>query len=240
MSLLFIGRMTVADWIALLEHEAKTRWDNGKLLLLSQIPPVLRENGIDVHETLAGRPLLTALKLEGAGHIALVQHPIHSAVWAALPKNVADANDARTIFPLPTTPNIAVFTEDTQKFQPWFWAAFVKVLEPGRRRWLLANSFVDHEAAAPQLAENAYEVTRADIVNPGPSMPVDRVAVLKSIEAWAVRNRLELSRFELSHGNHRSQEIARAKIHLPFDSLDSDDLKRIVVPLDIVMKLLRR
>ena len=231
----------MSSWIEILEAEAQAKWDSGKPLLGSQIPPILQSHGVDLSKALAGRPLLTALRFDAAETLGLVQHPLHAAVWAIVPRSVADSTDPQSIFSVKkaaVTPEVKP-PQNIQKFKPWFWSAFVKLLEPGKRRWLFDGRFIDIEVTEPKPSQSAIEILATDIANPGAGVRADPMAVLNAIKTWASRHDLSIVQYEASdddiYGVLRTQ-----RTHLAFESLEIDDLKRIVIPLDIVMKLLRK
>jgi hypothetical protein len=203
--------------------EAQTRWNNQrKLLLLSQIPSFLRSQGVEIDQVLAGRPLMLALRYDGADRLALVQNPFHSAVWAALPKAIADAADPQNLFTRKIEAPISSENNSPSRvrFKPWFWAAFIKALEPDHKRWLTPDHFVDQpHAEVPPDIPNILMITN-------------------TIEKWAKSNGIELSPFELRDSESSGRESK--KTSLSFESLDQDDLRRIVIPLDIVFKLLKK
>jgi len=245
MASVIAGRTGLEDWISIVLREATSRWTNGRLLLLSQIPAVLRGNGIEPSEIQGGRPLLTALKVDstevdGSRRLQCVQNPENSAVWAAVPPDVAAANDPQTIF-AGQSPVRTVLQSPTsvRLFKPWFWAAFVKNIENGMRRWILRNQYLDTMQDA-RLSTGIAEVLVADVINPGQDIPVDRGAVLRSIENWAKRNSIDLAQFEAPAPVPHKRDAAARIEPLDFESLDAEDLKRITIPLDIVFKLLRR
>jgi hypothetical protein len=233
-------RDSLADWISTLEMEAQTRWNNQrKLLLLSQIPSFLRSQGVEIDQVLAGRPLMLALRYDGADRLALVQNPFHSAVWAALPKAIADAADPQNLFTRKIEAPISSENNSPSRvrFKPWFWAAFIKALEPDHKRWLTPDHFVDQPHAEVPPA-NAILLDTEYIANLNPEDIPNILMITNTIEKWAKSNGIELSPFELRDSESSGRESK--KTSLSFESLDQDDLRRIVIPLDIVFKLLKK
>lgn len=240
-----IGGRKLSDWIDTLAREARRLWEDGKrLLLLSQVPTYLASQKIDVVAARNGRPLRTAVEADADGRVKLFERPGHSAVHAVLPKDLAEKLNAETIFerssaakPLPLSPAGAT------SFKPWFWAAFIKSLPPGKRRWITSERFLDlGKDESPQAG--AREVLPDDIQYPGPGVTADRDIVLAAIHKWAVRNEVDRREFEASAATAHApapatKMIARAASS-PFDLLEPEDLRRIYIPLDIVMKLIRR
>jgi hypothetical protein len=226
--------LNVGDYGRILGEEARARWDRGGLLLVSQIPALLREHSIDQGDVQQGRPLLRALKADCAHQLSFFQRPDNSAVWAALPIDIGSRLQAADVFKTHETKSPSPSNAVPFRFRPWFWAAFVKSLDSGKRRWLSDDSYSDTDAERdpPSFAR---EVTSDDIKTPGAGRSVDKELVLASIEAWARRNQVDLKRFEISSPTEGRKSPTR---RLAFENLDLSDLKRIKVPLDIVMKLL--
>lgn len=116
------------------------------------------------------------------------------------------------------------------------WAAFVKPLDSGKRRWLSDDCYLDYdEERAPP--PSAKELKVDDIIYPGPGRIVDKLAVLASIGACASRQQVELKRFEIP-SSHRTRQVPVRRLN--FEDLDVADLKRIKIPLDIVLRLMVR
>jgi hypothetical protein len=226
----------VDDYGQILSEEARARWNSGRLLLLSQIPAFLREHGVEAAELQGGRPLLTALRSDCADQLSFFQKPENSAVWATLPADLGGRLQASDVFRVSETTTPSPSNSIPFRFMPWFWAAFVKPLDSGKRRWLSDDRYSDYdEDRGPP--PSAKEIKAEDIKNPGPGRPVEKQVVHASIEAWANRYGVELSRFEISSSNE-SRRVHVPTRRLAFETLDAADLKRIKIPLDIVLKLI--
>jgi hypothetical protein len=219
----------LADWIATLETEAQRRWDAGRnLLLVSQVPSVLTQAGIDVLEVRAGRPLLTVLQAEARDSLCCVQHPVHTAVWAALPKKVASTIDTQTVFDKPKSPKYAVeHIPGTTKYQPWFWAAFVKDLDPAKRRWLSRGNFRDEEANI-EPTDGSIEILKSDVSFPGLGLPPDEAAVRETMAKWASKNSINLELFEVLNTAKEATSTRKHIVSLGLESLGSEDFSRIL------------
>ena len=205
-------------------------------MLLSQIPALLRENSIDPRDVQQGRPLLNALRADCAHQLSFFQHPDNSAVWATLPIDIGSHLQTAEVFKARETKSPSTSNAVPFRFMPWFWAAFVKSLDNGKRRWLSDDSYSDEDADRDP-APFAREVTSDYIRNPGVGRPVDKQIVLASIEAWASKNSIDLKRFEIQAPTEGRKALTK---RLAFETLDVSDLKRIKIPLDIAMKLLSR
>ena len=134
--------MTV--WVDVLAKEAESRWMGGKPLYLAQIPPLLREKSIDINDVLAGRSLRAAIVADASDRLRLVADPDHSLAWAVIPSSAPEDIHLRAIFSRVPSQRIGAEASSQQlKYKRWFWAAFIKSLEPGWKRWLLPGGFID-------------------------------------------------------------------------------------------------
>jgi hypothetical protein len=140
-----------------------------------------------------------------------------------------------------------------RSYLPDFWRAFHVPIE-GRRFVVFPASndgrpqIVDLPAGAPP-EEKHYEITQADVTSSVGMLP-DRVkATAQRIQNWLDRNELQADPFlsvaTTKPGSLRSLTKRSAepftqdhRIAHAFSKLDSSDLARISVPLDIVLKLL--
>ena len=227
-------------WVDTLAKVAESRWIDKKPLYLAEVPSLLREKSIDISDVRAGRSLRSAIATDATDRLRLVAHPDHSLVWAVIPSSAPENIDLRAIFSrVPSQRIDAEAPSQPLQYKRWFWAAFIKSLAPGMKRWILSDQFIDR----PEFDyghSDALEVTVQDIIQHEAGAPTDSAAVWGSIRAWATRTGTNLAEFEVRLTEQPARKVTYHKPSLAFESLDEDDLKRILVPLDIIMKLLRR
>jgi hypothetical protein len=123
------------------------------------------------------------------------------------------------------------------RYKKWFWAAFIKPLESGQRRFILADRWIDIPESGVAPAD-ALPIQRDEIVESQPGTSLDYDIVHKAIDLWASCTSADLKHFHLSSGS-----VARPAAHAAslsqLASLDVEDMKRIMVPLDVVLKLIK-
>lgn len=231
----------MSDWIGVVKDLATRRWaTTGKALLLAQIPGLLKESGINLADVLSGRKLKEAIELEAAGTVRFVRDGL---VWGVVP---AEAS---------VTPGQDLFSTERPehhsnipKFRRSVWAAFVRDIETGRKRFITAPEFnfsdVDASAMPPP---NAIEVAPEYIVQS--DMLTQRVspeAVAASIERWCSATRIQFEdllavKSEIGRADDADRRsTGSASLARAFSSLSEEDLRRITVPMDIVVKMLRK
>jgi hypothetical protein len=225
----------VASWIDCIAAEAQKRLSQSRILYLSQIPYLLERNGFDPRSVLSGRSLRTALEFEGDDKIILVNNPESALEWGVVPKIDMSLLDLRALF------RSAPARESTEapRFESWFWGAFVKNLPEGRKRYLGNSRFydlLDGEAPPPR----SIEIDRDEIANLLEGTKADPDAVIKNINSWAARNRIEQNQYYRTKADRINVSAKPEKKITPFDDFDDEDLRRILVPLDIVFRILRQ
>jgi hypothetical protein len=164
----------VTFWVDVLTNEAASRWMGGKPLYLAQIPPLLREKSIDdINDILAGRSLRAAIVADASDRLRLVADPDHSLARAVIPSSAPENIDLRAVFSRVPSQRIGAEASSQQlPYKRWFWAAFIKSLDPGQKRWLLPGEFRDRpESDNPP--SDALEVTVQDIIPHEADAPTD-------------------------------------------------------------------
>ena len=228
---------SVANWIDAIAEAAAVRWAQGKPLFLAQIPPEMHRRRIDLDAVLAGRTLREAIGVDAADRVRLVRDPMRALVWGVLPKSVSEETDLRPLFE--KSPKTISTTSSQPRYKRPFFTAFVKSIEADHRRWITPGGFVDlPEENSPPPDAVAFEP--GDSLNLVLGTPIDIEAVHAAIGKWAQRNGINLERFYAGSSHATVESKPRDEKTLNLASLDQDDLKRIMVPMDVVMKLLRR
>src|SRR6516165_4863981 len=224
----------VARWIDIVFGEATQKWQGRKALLLSQIPGLFRQAGIDSEEVIANRSLREALATEGGEKLRLIFDPDHPMVWGVVP---ASAN-------LAPEEQRAAFRRDPSKpaplprFKRPFWMAFIKRIEDGQRRFVQLNDggFLDLPKTT-MPPPNSREILLTDLVNEERLKDATKDEyIYERVKQWLQRNQLKREDFYV--GAQAVQDESSSSLRL--DKLSEADLQRIMVPMAIVMKLLRR
>ncbi len=230
--------MSVSDWIDVILEAAAARMARGKPLFLAQIPPLLKSRGFDIDKILQGRSLRELIAVEGVEKLRIVRDPKHELVWGVIPQSAPTDIDLDSLFAREQFTTTLPAGPTGPRFKKWFWTAFIKPIAPGDKRYLLADRFNDiPESVTPPTGAMIVEPT--DVLNPEPAVAVEGHDVISLINNWAERNSAPLNEYYLGTAvPHRSETNRKQFPELA--TLEVDDLKRIMVPMDIVLKLLRR
>jgi hypothetical protein len=230
-----MGRNDVSNWVDLVVQEARQRLANGRALLLAQIPAVLRKHGLNLEEILANRTLRTALHIDGNEKLLMIQDPDNRLVWGVVPKSDPLPNDIRPLFNRSQQDRVPI----PPRFRRAFWTAFIKPIPADHKRYILTQGshFSDIPNSQPPPLD-AIEVKPEDVVQPDLlSSALKDDAILAAVRRWTAREGLTLSDFYSTQSLSSPRADTRSPAFPAFHSLDQDDLKRIMVPMDIVVKL---
>lgn len=209
------------------------RWKTGEALLLAQIPGVLERTGVNIRPIQGGRSLRETIATEAFDKLKLISNPEAELVWGVVPKSAILPEDLAPLFKRKTPQGPSI-----PRYKKWFWTAFVKPIPDGHKRYILLHSFSDIPEAEP-LPPGASSVEPTDIVQADSDTPINYAAVQKLISEWAARSGAILDQYYLAPSREAAKRTA-APTHFPkLANLPEEDLKRIMVPLDIVLKLIR-
>lgn len=213
------------------------RWDHrSQALLLSQIPGLLRSKEVDIRSELGHVGLKDAIELLNDARIRLVSSPSDSKILGLVPADVVD--DVESFFAPTKKADVGVcrsvggdpISGKSARFNPGVWAAFAKPLEAGVRYLILSDPirFVDSENAL-EMTPNTIEVPTKQIRRQDEVLSDDEIG--SRIAAWAWRNGIRQDILLVANGarNIKFGELSR---------LPPEDLQRIMIPLDVVLKLI--
>lgn len=169
-----------------------------------------------------------------ADRVRIVGGSIVPPVLAALPANVEEAVDVDDLLSKLRRERSST---RVQRFHPAFWAAFRVPLDESKRRFVSTRVPIRFQDTSLDGSDRAgfVEVQREYITE------ADDAAVHQRISAWLQTHELDNEAFLVT-------DNATAPTDLPRDdllgrllvSLESDELKRMSIPLDVVLKLRRQ
>lgn len=227
------------DWIEVLKENCQVEWDkHGKVLILSRIPPLLEDAGVDVKGLLGGQKLRPFLLTNAAGNFQIFQSERNDILWGIAPllENLAEPFDK--YFPKSPAPHAT-------RFAPSFWKAFTSPLAPGKRRWVTDEPsirFADLDTeVAPQ--SGSLEIERRFVLGLDEDSEVDTAAMLQNIAAWGTDNKVDTGRFALGRKKApvpkapAATSDARSALDQLLDILHPSETARISMPLDVVARL---
>lgn len=168
-------------------------------------------------------------------HVQIIQHSTKSPLIGALPADVDISVIEDVDVLLDQTRSQTPRT--SQRFHPAFWAAFRKPLLESRRRYTSVHAPPQFQDVLPADQPDGFvEVDRKYIV--GTEAEVEEVQ--KTIQLWLADNGFESTEFLATRPTATAQLPSDDLLGRLLLALESDDLKRLSMPLDIVDKLRRQ
>ena len=170
-----------------------------------------------------------------AARVRVIHHSANPTVAGAIPADAEIPENADFDMLLDQTRGRAV--EATPRYHPALWSAFRKPLDESSRRYMSVQPPPRFQDASSEDRPDGFaEITREYIVG----LDVEEREVHQRIQDWLAANEFDSESFLL-----KSKATAT---HLPSDdllgrlllALEPDELKRISMPLDVVLKLRRQ
>lgn len=172
--------------------------------------------------------------------VRVIQYPGMAEKIAAIPLSVDLPEDVRDLFVQPR----AVTVNASQNFYVReFWQAFIRPIDGTIRNILIddANRITVHDGPLEHESGAVYQIKPQDLT---PSIPNSSIAAKvdathSAIDTWLKTNSLDPAIFLLARaqGQDFSIDNKLAQILSAFRDLSPDDLSRIELPVDILIKL---
>ena len=237
--ILWLGAMTnISELEEFIQTAVADHWEaKRRPLLLATLGLLVRRDHADlIAQVSEGLQRF----LEQTHIVQVVRHPDQAQKIGAIPLGVSLPADIRSLFDENVRPR-------RPKLIRTFWEAFHHPFT--ERKFVVLDS--DNRvhvvnAASPPPNLRSFEILPSDIVNPTPIELSDKVlATWAKVTDWLTRNGLSIESFVVAAPQGLPSRTIVREPSLPhmawsnaLASLDSQDQARIMVPLDIVRKLL--
>ena len=170
-----------------------------------------------------------------SNRVQVIQHSTKSPLIGAVPADV-DADAIRDIDVLLDQTRSQVPRTD-QRFHPAFWAAFRKPLLESKRRYMSVHTPLQfQDVLSDDRPDGFIEVDRKYVVG----TEAEVTEVQQAIQHWLADNGFESTAFLTTRTTATAQLPSDDLLGRLLLALESDDLKRLSMPLDIVDKLRRQ
>jgi hypothetical protein len=220
----------MGNWQDILKAKANDLFKRQQILLLSAVPKVLADAGISSSDFLQGRRLKAAIEVDAKGDLKLIHNPDSALEWAVVPNEILNS-EILQLFKSRANVNL-----ESPQLQKWFYAAFVKILPANHRRFVLEGGFEDRPSENAQ-PPNGFEILETEILENVGDAKVPPTEVVSAAQKWCARQNLQISNFKDQGPSELSSTRLKSKNILDLRALTDSDLKRIVLPLDIVLKI---
>lgn len=207
-------------------------------ILLSALGGELANFG-DYRPTIAPLKLRQYIATQLIDKVVIVTHPFQPQKTGLIPAGEefsfvsSETNDEEL-----ATAEVSVAGSRTkERIKPSIWAAFVKPVEAGLKRFLDigddALRFVDLAEGPPT---SRHKAILADSITDGTGPLYDARIVSEKIHKWAEANGLAIEKLYI----REQQRSARSSFFEMFNGLSESDLRRIEIPFDIIVKLAQK
>lgn len=233
--------MDEADLKSVIEELVRAAWAQKMPVLLSELGA---HNGGEVarkaKEISGGLSMYLAQNL--TDDFIVIKHSKNPVVIGVVPRNAE--TEKITDFDPVLEQRLSQPGDKNIQFGKSFWAAFRKKLEPEKRRYMETEGYnrfknLPSEADPP---EGMIEISREYIAAEDEVSDTD---IYQNIEKWAQANKFSLETFStrelMSLRRVKYSQLPEGATTLDrlLGALDTSDLKRIEMPLDIIQKLSR-
>jgi len=173
--------------------------------------------------------------------VHVIEFPGIKEKTGAVPLSVPLPDDVRTLFAQPS--ETAVSRGQRIAYSKEFWDGFIRPIEGLSRYVVLDEGGQVRVRDEPPENEDeiAYEITREDLSASLPDQPIaSKVAATHSaIDCWLEKHSLEARAFARPRGQRRQAVVGSrlARLIGVFDGLRDEDLARVRIPLDVLIKL---
>ena len=213
-------------------RSVRERWENQKIPALlswlgnlngAELSRVTKEHGVTVRQYLTDRL---------SDQVAVVQHQTKKELIGVVPIGIDVAAEGGEDDLLERVQRQE--TSTIPRFHPAFWAAFRKPIENSKRRFVTDVEPIRFKDVSSHDEELGIEIGREYITG----SDSDPSEIQRKIEDWLEDHDVD-SEIYLSARQERPAE-PRDLLDLVLDSLEPSELKRVTMPLDVILKLRRR
>jgi len=230
--------LQAAGWKEILVTEARDRQAGGGRLYLAQVPGVLRPHGVNIREITGDRKLIELLRSEASDVLTVSQDQAGEGGWYLVPRDAERYEPYAG--PEPLAQRERASDGSTPQFLRPFWTAFIKRIPPGHRRFVsLDGSRFTDVPETEQPPSGSSDVLLEELAD---AESVDDPATIHAaVERWIKKRGLNREQFlvKSDRPKRHSYDSPRHQWVLALETLSERDAGRIMIPLDIVLKLLK-
>lgn len=170
--------------------------------------------------------------------VQMVQHPEINEKIGLIPAGEPLPKDLASLFQRAGERHASTFPIS---YDQDFWNAFFKPIQSTRHVVIGENGQLQILDDTPHAQGGAYEITKNDIVAPDQAMPMaEKVAATRErINNWLAKNSLDASQFLRKHVARATGSQDRLiSLKHAFEKISDGDRARILIPLDIILKII--
>ena len=216
-------------------HLVRQRWNHKRLpVLLSQLG-IQGGTELSVAKKRLGMTVKQYVSTQLSSDLQVIQDPNRTQLIGALPKSVDVESEGGVENLLKRTQQSS--TSTVPRYSAALWAAFRMPLEDNKFRYITDQEPIKFRDSTRTDESFGQEVGREYIL--GTDAEPHQVA--KRIHDWFEDNEIDPNVYERNSRSHETQSLEpRNLLDCLLASLDSGELKRVIIPLDVIRKLRRK
>lgn len=215
---------------------AAEHWNReGNALLLASLGQTLTKYGYNLRAELRGQKLVPFLQAELEDKVTVLTSPDDPLVYGIVPVGQEKSRDLGALFS-----RTARVVPERINFDKRVWVAFSRPIEPNHIRLVDFEPEIDFRDLPAESAKNQERPTiPAELIIPVGTKPsaVRNAEIQKNIRDWFAKHALDIE-LAKEKGGIDKRILDNSLLTALLVTLDKKDLERIVLPLDIVAKLL--
>jgi hypothetical protein len=224
---------------AIVEQVTKFWKAESKALLLSQLGQALTKQGFDLKLDLGGLRLAQFIQEKLRDQLRLLTSPTDSLVKGLVPVSIEVGEEIGSLFAKSATSSSP---KNVIRFDKNLWAAFSRPISDGNVRLVSLSPTIAFRDVPPGTATSADEFhVGSDLIVLYQDIEEDqRVAkIVSNITHWFASIGRDIDAGRAKTRDSRTSGLATGSLlGAMFDALEEKDIARVVLPLDVVAKLL--
>lgn len=225
----------------ILEMITKSWTDKKQAMLVAKIGHNLIKENINIKKELGGCGLAEFIQKELSDKLKFISSPKDPMIKAAIPVDAVINDDINDHFSKPSsgTKNPTFKRID---FHRGLWKGFSSQLEENQHRIIKIEPEIFYEDRAdPSTDAGSYTIPKDLIIPKGSTSKLDRdEKVQKNILEWLENNEIDIEKVKYKPLVKNARTSEESVFSILIKSLNEGDLERMVIPLDIIVKLQKK
>jgi hypothetical protein len=232
------GEMTASKVQAAIVEMVRSRWDSRRLpYTLADLGGQLRRlfTRDELQREFLGGKLKNYVEYNLRNELRIVKHPTNPIVWGLVPISVTDTADdifaqEATDFARGTPDKVAAQGVETGERLPFvryeheLWKAFTTEAAGDRYIELGEQIVVTEVPKGEGGPGKSFKLEASDVADPREGY----ASIARKIEAWAERNKSDISRFK------QSGRFKRSLLELMIEALSDEELRQLELPMNVI------
>jgi len=210
----------------------------GKAFLLASLGQQLTKRGYDLRTDLRGQKLVPFLQTQLVDQLVVLTSPIDPLVRGVVPKGKETEKDIHALFIRNVQEESARINLDRR-----IWIAFSRPVTPNHVRVVeIEPEIVFTDVPTEAASQTDKLVIPSELVIPPGSKPseIRNAELQKNIRGWLEKHGVDISKATAKPTIEITRPSDSSVLGSLLAALDKKDLERVVIPLDIVAKLLAK